>query len=215
MRKVLLALCVAGLIQSAAYAELVGSWAKSVGATNTTYTLTITPTQGETMYGFDIAVFDNVAGPAFIDQGFLTYPDNGPWATNYNDFNSPTNTPKYTGFLVPKASMIYTTDGVDTSDIYMAGAAIGAGWTSALDLLHIVVPNADDTYSVNPVDQSLTGVSVMRSDEGTVYAGSPAVGIVGATRAKMSIVFVPEPTSLALLGCGLFGLLAYAWRKRK
>jgi len=26
---------------------------------------------------------------------------------------------------------------------------------------------------------------------------------------------VPEPSTLALLGCGLFGLLAYAWRKRK
>jgi hypothetical protein len=25
----------------------------------------------------------------------------------------------------------------------------------------------------------------------------------------------PEPSTLALLGCGLFGLLAYAWRKRK
>jgi hypothetical protein len=26
---------------------------------------------------------------------------------------------------------------------------------------------------------------------------------------------VPEPSTLALVGCGLFGLLAYAWRKRK
>jgi len=29
------------------------------------------------------------------------------------------------------------------------------------------------------------------------------------------VSFVPEPSTLALLGCGLFGLLAYAWRKRK
>ena len=26
---------------------------------------------------------------------------------------------------------------------------------------------------------------------------------------------VPEPWTIALLACGLFGLLAYAWRKRK
>jgi hypothetical protein len=30
-----------------------------------------------------------------------------------------------------------------------------------------------------------------------------------------TVKVVPEPTTLALLGCGLFGLLAYAWRKRK
>ena len=29
------------------------------------------------------------------------------------------------------------------------------------------------------------------------------------------VVAVPEPGGLALLACGLFGLLAYAWRKRK
>ncbi len=28
-------------------------------------------------------------------------------------------------------------------------------------------------------------------------------------------IVVPEPSTIALLGCGLFGLLAYAWRKRK
>lgn len=32
---------------------------------------------------------------------------------------------------------------------------------------------------------------------------------------NVPVVMVPEPSTIALLGCGLFGLLAYAWRKRK
>jgi hypothetical protein len=37
----------------------------------------------------------------------------------------------------------------------------------------------------------------------------------GALNCATSSVPSPEPSSIALLGCGLFGLLAYAWRKRK
>jgi hypothetical protein len=35
------------------------------------------------------------------------------------------------------------------------------------------------------------------------------------TGVTFTVTSVPEPTSLALAGFGLFGLLAYAWRKRK
>jgi len=37
----------------------------------------------------------------------------------------------------------------------------------------------------------------------------------GVVTTQFSVERVPEPSTLALLGCGLFGLLAYAWRKRK
>jgi hypothetical protein len=44
------------------------------------------------------------------------------------------------------------------------------------------------------------------------YSGN---GSVAAVEIGSFSIRVPEPTSVALLGCGLFGLLAYAWRKRK
>jgi hypothetical protein len=53
----------------------------------------------------------------------------------------------------------------------------------------------------------------------TIYTGgvgyaAPLGGEAGYS-ASSSVKIVPEPSTIALLGCGLFGLLAYAWRKRK
>ena len=54
----------------------------------------------------------------------------------------------------------------------------------------------------------------------TIWSGTCSYltfGGDGASTNPISTTFVivPEPSTLALLGCGLFGLLAYAWRKRK
>lgn len=59
------------------------------------------------------------------------------------------------------------------------------------------------------------GVSSVGLYSKTWTAGSTPANISNATFDSMSFTVVPEPSSLATLATGLFGLLAYAWRKRK
>jgi hypothetical protein len=64
--------------------------------------------------------------------------------------------------------------------------------SSCMDLTHTVV-----NYS--------TGTAQTLTFDMNQYAGIFA----------LAVSTVPEPSTLALLGCGLVGLAAYAWRKRK
>ncbi len=56
---------------------------------------------------------------------------------------------------------------------------------------------------------------------GGMLTGTPTIANVPSGYAAQigggvgSLTPVPEPSTLALLACGLMGLVAYAWRKRK
>lgn len=64
-----------------------------------------------------------------------------------------------------------------------------------------------------------TFATIYTTGAAPTYSGKVAIGYQGTTFTGdgniVTIVPVPEPSTIALLGCGLFGLLAYAWRKRK
>jgi hypothetical protein len=104
---------------------------------------------------------------------------------------------------------------------------IGGSWYNNLDTTQNLVPaavgagddNDGDTVPENLILSLLVktgpvGQTVSFGD-GT-SASQFGFSVTGAVvTEQFSVTKVPEPSTLALLGCGLFGLLAYAWRKRK
>jgi hypothetical protein len=100
-----------------------------------------------------------------------------------------------------------------------SGEADGTGFDNTLlatlyithatpSLTGLTIFNGVGNYAL---PRGLTGLTIFNGvgNYALPRGGSPVTG-----RAT-SVVVVPEPSTIALLGCGLFGLLAYAWRKRK
>jgi hypothetical protein len=78
-------------------------------------------------------------------------------------------------------------------------------------------PTNSDGLAMNLLAQMVVTNSTTEiafSSSGNSGFGYGPSGTVLLTGFKVPLP-VPEPSTLALLGCGLFGLLAYAWRKRK
>lgn len=133
-------------------------------------------------------------------------------------------------------SSIRIRNSADTSQVLQAELGYGE--------LHFGIPNVEHYFQITPQPTVATDVKFVLQGttadfyyrtNGVVpwtYAGqktglgwSTSVydevmitshgGVVGGIDSILLTSDVPEPTTLTLLGIGLIGLLAYAWRKRK
>jgi hypothetical protein len=108
-----------------------------------------------------------------------------------------------------------------TQTFAVTGAAGGAFFLGPTDL----TPGGDDPGVGDGTGFDNTLFAVLTVPHGANLAGVTLFDGIGnyalptgngaVTGKATQVVIVPEPSTIALLGCGLFGLLAYAWRKRK
>jgi hypothetical protein len=104
----------------------------------------------------------------------------------------------------------------DYAAMYQLGEAGGTAATRDANIVGTLYLMAtgpgkyEQVFLTNPgyfqiISGNLTGLGISTNRSMPAYTGK-GDGVEFA---------IPEPSTIALLGCGLFGLLAYAWRKRK
>jgi len=154
MKKVVLLLGILALTASVARADLLGTWSKETTASYDRWVLTVTPTAGEIMTGFDLSVYD----PNYL-QTVLGGDDVGIFKNSGTALKTRTSGSLVypakdgnTDFLVYKkhgatTDLLVSNEGVDTTVLYGSfartsntGALYPNGWSSALELLEVIVP---------------------------------------------------------------------------
>jgi len=195
---------VAACMAATAQASVIGSWSMEIASGSLDrWVLTLTPTAGETMAGFDISVSDTQLRDAFNNNG-LGVP-----------FSTSGNKGSFTIFLLHQThssgavqDLVVTGGWVDDDNIKANLAvtadpgAYAAGFSSALALLEVVVPTGT---IVSPMTELSVTSESYPTEPAHYFLPSGAPGNI----------IMPEPSTLLLLAAGLFGVFCYAWRKRK
>ena len=209
MKKVLMLVCIAALMPGAASADIIGSWSYEDAGTHDRWVLTMTPTNGETMDGFDILVWDTQARGLFATGAAPTFKEGKDADTSFllNETHTETNpSPPPPVLTVEDILAKDISEGnywIGAAFSWSAGGDYDGGWSGPLELLEILVQKGSD---LDP-DQDLALLNAK-------WTG-PALASVGGEFVPIQMGEIPEPSTLVLLACGLAGLIAYAWRKRR
>lgn len=99
-------------------------------------------------------------------------------------------------------------------------ALLQGGWINGTEPLANWAVGRGDTDGDEIAENQMAHLVVTKGTTEITFGGGPSdkIGYTygsGTTEVTCFSVSIPEPSTLALLACGLLGLLAYAWRKRK
>jgi hypothetical protein len=210
----------------------------SVVAVANAGTITVNPASGnQTLYSYN--AFTDNGGAKFTADAAGTYATS--WSGNASegqiytwadDFNAnctyhfqaaPGSTFASDVAIKWRAELIDYNDGIPTNSSFaFHWSTDGATWTPFAYSVPNPTSNVDRTETTSLAASGFTGGTDLYLAFG-IRHGVGETALLFQSRATDPANFVvtgtvtatPEPSTVALIGTGLFGLLAYAWRKRK